>query len=802
MNYLKKLLCKNLKFPLLIILFLAIENVFSQEIPISQNLLHDGWNAHWISCAGVPAKAYGVYHFRKKIDLPAQPSKFIIHVSADNRYQLFVNGKLVGRGPARSSSYNWNFATYDIASYLQSGNNIIAALVWNMAEVAPVAQISQQTGFLLQGDSTAEEILNTDTTWKVLHDTAYAPCATNMGAVLQTYMVVGPGDEVHAKDYPWGWENLNYSDANWQPAKILHTAVVMSGYGSDNIWTLAPRTIPQMEEKMQRMNVVARSEGIEVNAGFLKGNVPLIIPAHSHQKILIDQSFETVGYPVLKVSRGKNSTVKLTYAEALFDKDGHKGKRNEIDGKTIKGLFDIFYPDGDNNRNFSPLWIRTWRYLQLDIKTGEEPLVIDDLYGITSGYPFVQTATFSSNDSSLKDIWKVGWRTARLCAGETYFDCPYYEQLQYEGDTRIQSLISLYNTADDRLMRKAINDFYISRVPDGLTQGRFPSSRLQVIPPFSLYWISMLYDYWMHRQDDAFLNKYLDAANLVLKWYEQHIDTSYQMLGPMDWWSFVDWNDAFPGGTPDGANDGHSAVITLQYAYTLRQASKLFNYFGRKENSAHYLKLANLLAENTRLHCFDVAKMEMANTPEKNTFSQHAGIMAILADAIPANEQKQVLKNILTDTTLSQATFYYRFYLTRAMVKAGLGDLYYSQLTPWRDMLKNGLTTFAEKPDPTRSDCHAWSASPEYDFLATICGIMPDAPGFKKVKIEPALGELTKVNGLMPVPDGMITVILARKNKNGIEGEISLPRNVSGRFIWQGEEIQLHGGAQKVNLGK
>ena len=802
MNYLKKLLCRNLKFPLLIIFFLATENVFSQEIPISQNLLHDGWNAHWISCAGVPAKAYGVYHFRKKIDLPAQPSKFIIHVSADNRYQLFVNGKLVGRGPARSSSYNWNFATYDIAFCLHSGNNIIAALVWNMAEVAPVAQISQQTGFLLQGDSTAEEIANTDTTWKVLHDTAYAPCATNMGAVLRTYMVVGPGDEVHAKDYPWGWEKLNYNDANWQPAKILHTAVVMSGYGSDNIWTLAPRTIPQMEEKMQRMNVVARSEGIKVNAGFLKGNAPLIIPAHSHQKILIDQSFETVGYPVLKVSRGKNSTVKLTYAEALFDKDGRKGNRNEIDGKTIKGLFDIFYPDGDNNRSFSPLWTRTWRYLQLDIETGGEPLVIDDLYGITSGYPFVQTATFSSNDSSLKDIWKVGWRTARLCAGETYFDCPYYEQLQYEGDTRIQSLISLYNTNDDRLMRKAINDFYISRVPDGLTQGRFPSSRLQVIPPFSLYWVSMLYDYWMHRQDDAFLNKYLDAANLVLKWYEQHIDTSYQMLGPMDWWSFVDWNDAFPGGTPDGANDGHSAVITLQYAYTLRQAAQLFNYFGRKENSAHYLQLANLLAEKTRLHCFDKAKMEMANTPEKNTFSQHAGIMAILADAIPANEQKQVLKNILTDTTLSQATFYYRFYLTRAMVKAGLGDSYYSQLTPWRDMLKNGLTTFAEKPDPTRSDCHAWSASPEYDFLATICGIMPDAPGFKKVKIEPALGELTKVNGSMPVPDGMVTMMLTRKNKNGIEGEISLPQNVSGRFIWQGKEIQLHGGVQKVNLGK
>jgi alpha-L-rhamnosidase len=77
----------------------------------------------------------------------------------------------------------------------------------------------------------------------------------------------------------------------------------------------------------------------------------------------------------------------------------------------------------------------------------------------------------------LQQIWDIGWRTAQLCAGETYFDCPYYEQLQYEGDTRIQSLISLYVTGDDRLMRKAILDFYHSRVPEGLTQGRYPKQQ-------------------------------------------------------------------------------------------------------------------------------------------------------------------------------------------------------------------------------------------------------------------------------------------------------------------------------------
>ena len=781
--------------------FVAIFSLLhAQDLPVNPKLLNGGWNAHWITCPDVPAKAYGIYHFRKTFELNDNPSKFIIHVSADNRYILYVNGTEVGRGPARSSKYNWNFGTFDISSHLHKGKNVIAAQVWNMGEYAPVAQISAQTGFLLQGDSKAEEIINSDNKWKVLHDTAYAPCATNMGAILHSYFVVGPGDEVHAKDFPWGWQQPSYNDNNWKNAENINTPVVTAGYGSDNIWTLAPRTIPQMEQKMQRM-VDIRSKPINnEDSYFLKGGHPLTIPANSHQSILIDQSFETVGYPVLKVSGGNQSKVKLTYAEALFDAKDQKGDRDVTEGKTMKGFYDIFYPDGGKDRSFSPLWIRTWRYIQLDITTGNEPLVLEDLYGIYTGYPFVQKATFVSNDSSLEDIWKVGWRTARLCAGENYFDCPYYEQLQYEGDTRIQSLISLYNTGDDRLMRKAINDFFLSRVPEGLTQGRFPSSRLQVIPPFSLFWVSMLHDYWMVKGDDAFLNKYLDGANLVLKWFEQHVDSTKGMLGPMKWWSFVDWNDAFPGGTPPGAMDGNSSVITLQYVYTLRQAAQLFDYFGRKEMSEHYIKLADLLAKKTYQDCFDKNKMEMADTPGKTSYSQHAGIMAILAEAIPSSEVPTVMKNILYDSTLSQATFYYRFYLTRAMVKAGMADLYYSQLTPWRDMLKIGLTTFAEKPDPTRSDCHAWSASPEYDFLATICGIMPASPGFKTVTIEPALGELTQIKGTMPVPDGEITVMLTRKNKTRIEGEIILPEKLTGKFIWNGKEIALHGGRQKISL--
>ncbi|WP_206156064.1 alpha-L-rhamnosidase C-terminal domain-containing protein [Chitinophaga fulva] len=199
--------------------------------------------------------------------------------------------------------------------------------------------------------------------------------------------------------------------------------------------------------------------------------------------------------------------------------------------------------------------------------------------------------------------------------------------------------------------------------------------------------------------------------------------------------------------------------------------------------------------------CFDAGRQAMANTPEKKTFSQHAGIMAVLAGAIPANQEQSVLRRLMTDTTLSQATFYYRFYLNQALKKAGMANQYYGQLQPWRDMLAMGLTTFAENPEPTRSDCHAWSASPNYDFLATICGIVPAQPGFARVKIAPAPGELQQIKGSMPHPLGNITVSLLRKGAHGITASITLPAGLDGVFVWEGKEKALHSGQQDFDIG-
>lgn len=785
----------------IICFFITVQLLLTtQPAPAQLNpqLLNHIWPAAWITCPGVPVREYGVYHFRKVFSLAEKPDHFMVNVTADNRYRLFVNGKPVCSGPARGDLYNWYYETVDIAPYLQHGDNTIAALVWNMGTLAPVAQISNRTGFLLQGNTEKEQVINTGAGWKVLHDSAYTPCSTDNSERLHAYIVVGPGDEVNAKAYPWGWEQPGYEDASWPAAVTIPSGATPAGYGTDNYWTLAPRSIPLFEETMQRIPTVRRSSGLPAVATFTDGHHPLTIPANSKVSILLDQSFNTVAYPELHTSGGKGAMVKLVYAEALFGKDGQKGNRNNIDGKEILGNYDIFRPDGGTGRTFRPLWFRTYRYLQLEISTDNDPLVITDLYGMRTGYPLQLKASFSSNDSSLQQIWETSWRTAQLCAGETYFDCPYYEQLQYEGDTRIQSLISLYTSGDDRLMRKALLDFYHSKTPEGQPQGRYPSNRLQVIPTFSLFWITMIHDYWMHRDDDAFTKQFLSSVKDVLDWHERGIDPHTGMLGTMQWWSFIDWLpglDNFSGG-----GEGNSAIRTLHFAYTVEQAAALFDYFGEKTTAARWRQLAASLNSHTYKLCFDAGRGIMADAPQKKSYSQHANIMAVLSGAVTGNAMRSVLQHTMDDHTLSQATFYYRFYLVQALKKAGMADVYYDQLGPWREMLQLGLSTFAEKPEPTRSDCHAWAASPDYDFLATICGIVPDQPGFRTVLIAPALGALKEVKGVMPHPAGNITVSLIRKGNSGITGEVILPPQLTGRFRWQGREVRLHGGHQQINL--
>jgi hypothetical protein len=115
-------------------------------------------------------------------------------------------------------------------------------------------------------------------------------------------------------------------------------------------------------------------------------------------------------------------------------------------------------------------------------------------------------------------------------------------------------------------------------------------------------------------------------------------------------------------------------------------------------------------------------------------------------------------------------------------------------------MLQLGLTSAPENPEPTRSDTHAWSAHPNYGLLATVLGVRPSSPGFRAVRIAPALGPLRRASGMVPHPLGDIEVELAREGRRGLRAEITLPRGLSGVLEWQGQRRRLHEGRQIIRL--
>jgi alpha-L-rhamnosidase len=753
------------------------------------------WNASWIAAPNDPGTEYGVYHFRKDITLSSKPSSFIVHVSADNRYKLYVNGVLVSTGPARGDLYNWNYETLDLAPYLTEGKNAVAALVWNEAQYRPEAIISLRTAFIVQGNSTAEEVLNTNESWKCLTDKGYQPnwgfFAASTGEFLDMNKSVMHAESPDVDITPWP-----------RAAKVLGGS--LKGQSDGFGYELVHSSIPARDLVYQRIPLCRQASGMEVPGNFPKDSASFTIPANTTVVLLLDQTFLTNAYPTLTFSKGKGAGISLGYAESLYDdpRGQRKGNRNEVEGKYFWGRKDTLVSNGEDGQSYTTLNFRTFRYIRLILHTQSDPLVINDIHGTFTGYPFRQAAVFSSADTSIPTMLDIGWRTARLNAFETYTDCPYYEQLQYIGDTRIQAMISYYYSGDDRLARNALNLMDRSRLPEGVTLSRYPTHSTQIISTFSLWYIGMLYDFWMYRGDSAFLSDKLPGMRDVLSFFGKYQDSSGSVCH-LPYWAFVDWSDGKGWGfgvSPRGT-DGSSAVFDLQLLWAYQWASSLEARLGMQAYSVLYARKAAQLRRTIQAKYWDPVHGLYADTQQKTTFSQHANALAILTGLMSGPDLPAFGRRLLADSSLTQCTIYFKYYLFQALTKAGLGNDYMKWLDVWRTNMKWGLTTWAEYSDPstTRSDCHAWASSPNIEFFRTVLGIDSDAPGFARVKIEPRLGDLTHASGSIPHPKGTISVNYV-SDGSAWKVSVSLPASVSGVLIWKGKQYALKGGENAFTL--
>jgi len=830
--------------------------------PIAPRLLSRKWEAQWIASPAARLKAYEVYHFRRSFRLAAVPATFVVHVSADARYKLFVNGTLVGLGPARSDLAHWNFDSYDLAPYLQPGDNLVAALVWNQGEWNGLAQHSFRTAFILQCDSGAaggqrgsaggaggsggggdsavgDWMINTDERWKVMKDEAYSPVVFKPSdpRLYWQYYVAGALDSLQASAYPWGWERLAFSDAHWDFARVLGNGTP-EGPENGTMWTLYPRPVDYLERTTQRFVAVRESKIFAppelldsgafavMDTGVVKTDSTVLkamkqglwwippkgfpgkpavvtVPAHSHASMLLDAQYETTAYPRFAFSGGKGATVRIGYAETLLDieKDNpykwHKTDRNVVDGKKFVGVYDVFVADGGEGRVCVPLWMRVFRYVRIEVVTGDEPLRLDDISYDLVQYPFSNEAAFTTNDSLHQQIFDVCLRTIRRASQETYID-PYFEQMQYIGDTRVQALYAYYHFRDDRLTRNAIRQFDWSRSPEGLTMSRYPSALPQYTPLYALCWMLMIKDYWMLRHDETFVRSFVPAMLNVLQWYADHINAE-GMLGDLPALDFLD--SYYPRDKILHASKSKSLTpYSLFYVYTVEQLAPLFRHFGKGYEIDEQLVVAQRVRDSVMRTCYDPTRGLISDNPDKKFFSKHANVMAVLTGCLSPAEEKTVLHKVLTDISLLPLALYFEFYEFAALKKAGMGATILDELGDWKNMLDLHLRTFTEVQKDPRSDCHSWSAYPAYYFLNTIAGIEPASPGFTTVRVEPNLGQLTSVSAKMPHPEGMITADY-KKAADGLWSiRIGLPVAVNGSFVWKGKTYVLKGGTNSFSL--
>ena len=763
----------------------------------------------WVAYPSANNQTYGVYHYRKSFDLERVPASLVVHVSADMRYKLYVNGEEVCYGPAKGDLQTWKYDVIDLAPYLRKGANLIAALVFNQGKDKAMSLFNIQTALLFRTEDPAFGHLNSDSSWSVYRNPAYTP-VTYQEMLFDDrwfygYYACGPGDRVDGARYPWGWETLDFDDSGWQSPEVL-------AFEGDPPWPLIPRNIAFMDRSRVLPMAVRKASGAPAPQGFIANREPWKVPANTSATLLIEYEVLTMGYPDLVVKGGAGSKIQVNYAEALYEEVNLKGHRDEVEGLSMFGVWDVFKPDG-GRRTFRPLWKRCFRYVQLSVETGSEPLEVISHQLQYSGYPYPEMAVFESNDPRLNEIFEMCLRTLRMCSAETYYDTPYYEQLSYGGDNRPIASNSIYNSTDDRLFREVMRLYPQSAETDtGLFDSAYPADWELTMGSWSLVWIQTLNDYWKLRGDLDWVGQFVGPTERVLEFYEHHLDESLGILGPipdLGWQegnggvkNFLDWSIT-KGSIPrrEGRLVSHSTLLSLVYLHTLQTVSEWYIALGETQKAAHWQRVAATVQGGIIDHCWNAELGLFRDYPDRDQYSQHTQVFAMLTDTLAPEFQPDLMEKVLNlDTFTEYVSSYFSFYLFKAFGKLDMEERLLDHLGFWHGFIDKGLTTAGETGfmSHDRSDCHAWAAHPSYYLLAYTCGIQPGDIGFNSVLIEPHLGPLESVTASMPHPMGRIGV------SYGMDGDrlsavITLPDGLSGIFKYNGRETVLRPGRNRID---
>lgn len=348
------------------------------------------WPAHWL--AGHPGST--LFRCRFTHGGPVQ-----WQISADQRYELFLDGERLGRGPGQGDLGHWPYDTY--VGELAPGEHLLVARVWHFAKPRH-AQCSVRPAFLCAATGDLHQTLTTGlAAWEQRSDPSYRELCNEpaWGTGAKTHLLV---DAQHLAGPTGGGEG-------WAPCSRIAVATTRQ-FQRGPRWLLRPSTIPAQEKAVIQAGLVRRGDARLAEP--LAGR-PLVLQPGERIQAVIDLGSYRCAFPELTAS-GQGEVV-LAWAEALFvEAQGErKADRSAVDALRFSGVADRFTWTGPAG-TVRPWWWQAGRFVELTATAGNAPLRLEALHWRETGYPIVAQGAIATSDPPRRRRSAAGTHPAPL----------------------------------------------------------------------------------------------------------------------------------------------------------------------------------------------------------------------------------------------------------------------------------------------------------------------------------------------------------------------------------------------------
>lgn len=763
-------------------------------------------------------------YFRRKFSAPRECA-LSAKISANSRYKLWINEIPVVSGPCKGDLYEWYYDDVELTPYLKEGENVIYVQVLFCSKAEATDMFGESTpifsvmspegghkllfcGQLVDGEQNIITDLNTGMPgWECLTEQGYRLVSDKASRLLGSTL-----ENIRMDHWFYRWRERDSSISYpWKEAQLYESVVGIrenERCGILHLMNLKKRPIPLLYEKeytvvlSSDVSHCCNNKRIFIPIVFEKGEG---VKSTSNTSLEIGDGFEYIfdifaiqnAFLCFYFSGGEGDKIRITYFERFLDSVCIE-KRDAWETGGISGISDTIELNGDDFF-FEPFWFRTFRYIRISVEGEERTARLQKIIFRRTGYALEEKTSLSFSDECFEKVWSISVRTLENCMMDTYMDCPYYEQLQYVMDARLEALYTYALSNDTRLARKALEDFHRSMTPDGLVQGRYPSVYSQIISTFSFHYIYMISEYYEHTKDEEVIRKYIFDVDRIVYYFTQREEDG--LLGALGYWEFADWQDSWKEteGSPLAVKFGVSSLINLMYAYALEKAAFLHGCLKDTEKRDFYTNHHDRIVAAVVRLCWDEDRGLFREGPNCSEFTQQTQALMVMTGGLPRKKQQELLLNMSDDSTVLSCTFATAYDVLRAFEKAGIYESSYSILNQWMRLPDNQCTCIPEKPYNARSDCHGWGALPIYEFVRMFAGINRDRVGWKRVKICPHLMQIEELRGKVETPNGAIRFVYTKQNGRRTY-RIILPPGMEGSFYMYEESYYLKSGENTISF--